>query len=243
MRRAAALAIALTLPACATMQNVVQPTKGFFPYRAGLQQFDDGAHADAARNLQYALEMHDLSPADQANAHKHLAFIHCVSSRERPCYDEFRKALDIYPSLGLAPAESGHPVWGPVFRAAKAAADKADPTKTELRTELAPKAAEPAKVEAKSEPMIAVALRQYDDGDYAASAKAFQDAIDQGLPARERASAHKYLAFIHCASERPRPCRDEFRKALAVDPTLELTPAEAGHPVWGPIFRAVKAGR
>jgi len=28
-----------------------------------------------------------------------------------------------------------------------------------------------------------------------------------------------------------------------VDPGLELAPAEAGHPVWGPIFRSLKAGR
>jgi len=28
-----------------------------------------------------------------------------------------------------------------------------------------------------------------------------------------------------------------------VDPTMDLAPAEAGHPIWGPIFRAVKASR
>ena len=38
------------------------------------------------------------------------------------------------------------------------------------------------------------------------------------------------------------PCREEFRKALAIDPGMELAPAEAGHPIWGPIFRSVKAG-
>jgi Tfp pilus assembly protein PilF len=241
MLRAAAFLIVLALSGCATMQNVIQPTKGFYPYHAGLQQFDDAAYADAARNLQYGLDAGGLSPADQANAHKHLGFIHCVSGRERPCFDEFRKALALAPALGLAPAEAGHPVWGPVFRAAKAASDKGEPLKAEVR-EMAPKP-EPAKLEPKSEPMFAVALRQYDDGDYETSAKTFQGALEQGLSARERAMAHKHLAFIHCASERPRPCREEFRKALAVDPTLELTPAEAGHPVWGPIFRAVKAGR
>ena len=60
---------------------------------------------------------------------------------------------------------------------------------------------------------------------------------------KERADAHKYLAFIHCSSNRERQCRDEFRKALAVDPALELAPAERGHPVWGPIFRSLKWGR
>ena len=59
---------------------------------------------------------------------------------------------------------------------------------------------------------------------------------------KQLASAHKHLAFIHCAANRQKLCRDEFRKALAADPTLELEPAEAGHPVWGPIFKSVKAG-
>jgi len=51
------------------------------------------------------------------------------------------------------------------------------------------------------------------------------------------------VAFIHCSENRSRQCRDEFRKALAIDPDMELAPAEAGHPTWGPIFRSAKAGR
>ena len=90
---------------------------------------------------------------------------------------------------------------------------------------------------------VSQALQQYEAGDYAESAKSFQGAIKEGLGDKERANAHKHLAFIHCAAGRERPCRDEFRRALSADPTLELDPAEAGHPVWGPIFRAVKAGR
>ncbi|MEP7330439.1 MAG: TssQ family T6SS-associated lipoprotein, partial [Betaproteobacteria bacterium] len=57
----------------------------------------------------------------------------------------------------------------------------------------------------------------------------------------EKASAHKHLAFINCVSKRPNGCRDEFRKAFAADPAFDLTPAEAGHPIWGPAFRSVKA--
>ncbi|HEX2198913.1 MAG TPA: TssQ family T6SS-associated lipoprotein, partial [Burkholderiales bacterium] len=64
-----------------------------------------------------------------------------------------------------------------------------------------------------------------------------------GLRDSDRVNAHKHVAFIHCASDRERACRDEFRRALRVNPDLELAPAEAGHPIWGPIFRSVKAGR
>jgi Tfp pilus assembly protein PilF len=95
----------------------------------------------------------------------------------------------------------------------------------------------------KGRPSLSMGLKQYEDGDYADSAKNLQVAIDQGLAEKERVVAHKHLAFINCASDRERQCRDEFRKALAVDPTMELAPAEAGHPIWGPIFRSLKAGR
>lgn len=86
-------------------------------------------------------------------------------------------------------------------------------------------------------------LRQYDDGAYGESAKSLGGAISQGLNSGELANAHKHLAFIHCAANRTGPCREEFRKALAADPKLELAPAEAGHPIWGPVFRSVKSGR
>jgi Tfp pilus assembly protein PilF len=92
-------------------------------------------------------------------------------------------------------------------------------------------------------PVLATGLKQYENGDYADSAKNLQAAIEQGLARKERIDAHKHLAFINCASSRERQCRDEFRKALAVDPAMELEPAEAGHPIWGPIFRSLKASR
>jgi Tfp pilus assembly protein PilF len=90
---------------------------------------------------------------------------------------------------------------------------------------------------------LSTGLQQYEEGQYPESAKSLQNAIQQGLGERDRVNAYKHLAFIHCASNRERQCRDEFRRALAIDPKLDLAPEEAGHPVWGPIFRSVKAGR
>ena len=95
----------------------------------------------------------------------------------------------------------------------------------------------------KGDAALAAGLRQYEDGNYAEAAKQLQAAIGQGLSSNERVTAHKHLAFIHCVSERNAACREEFRKALEIDPGLELTAAEAGHPSWGPVFRTVKAGR
>jgi Tfp pilus assembly protein PilF len=90
---------------------------------------------------------------------------------------------------------------------------------------------------------LAAGLKQYDDGEYLPAAKSLQSALDQGLADKDKVNAHKHLAFIHCSQGRNGACREEFRKALAIDPSMNLAPAEAGHPAWGPIFRSLKAGR
>jgi len=85
-------------------------------------------------------------------------------------------------------------------------------------------------------------IKNYEDGDYKIATKELQTALSLGLTGQgDQAKAHKYLAFINCVSNRPNGCRDEFRKAFQSDPNFDLTPAEAGHPMWGPVFRSVKA--
>jgi Tfp pilus assembly protein PilF len=84
-------------------------------------------------------------------------------------------------------------------------------------------------------------VQRYEDGDHRNAARQFRAALDFGLATgSDQAIAHKYLAFLDCASGRERSCRDEFRKAFGADPNFDLTPAEAGHPIWGPVFRSVK---
>jgi Tfp pilus assembly protein PilF len=229
MRRLVVLAALLALAGCSTqpmrdLRAAFKPSRGYYALHLGMQQFDDASFVDAARNLQTALDM-GLTPYEQTEAHKYLAFIHCASGREAGCREEFRRALAIDPQFTLGEAERGHPLWGPVFASVK----------TQRSLQPAP---------ASGDPLLQSGVRLYEDGDYAESAKNLQAALDQdALAAKERARAHKYLAFIHCASNREHLCREEFRKALADDPELALAPAEAGHPIWGPIFRSVKAGR
>src|SRR5262249_1509449 len=58
-------------------------------------------------------------------------------------------------------------------------------------------------------------VRAYEDGELAYSARLLQSGLDSGLRYKaDKVRAHKYLAFIHCASSRIPQCRDEFRKAL-----------------------------
>ncbi len=93
----------------------------------------------------------------------------------------------------------------------------------------------------RAEQDLSAGIRAYEDGDYKNSARLLQYALSEGLLLdSDKVAAHKHLAFIHCAQSREKPCRDEFRKALTLDPKFELTPAESGHPSWGPVFKSVK---
>ncbi len=96
----------------------------------------------------------------------------------------------------------------------------------------------------KAEQDLAAGIRQYQEHNYSEAARSLQASLDAGLSSKsDQVKAHKHLAFIHCVSARERQCRDEFRKALKIDPAFELDPAEAGHPNWGPVFRSVKGRR
>ena len=83
-------------------------------------------------------------------------------------------------------------------------------------------------------------LKAYDDAQYGAAELQFKQAIALGLASRkDRAEAHKRLAFIECTSGRLADCEAEFRLARQADPAFVLDRAEAGHPVWGPVYRKV----
>ncbi|MDT3706918.1 MAG: TssQ family T6SS-associated lipoprotein [Thiobacillus sp.] len=93
----------------------------------------------------------------------------------------------------------------------------------------------------KAERDLSAGIRAYEDGEYESSARLLQSSLSARLfVISDQVAAHKHLAFIHCAQAREEACRDEFRKALQLDRRFELTPAESGHPLWGPVFRSVK---
>jgi Tfp pilus assembly protein PilF len=81
-------------------------------------------------------------------------------------------------------------------------------------------------------------IRAYDDGQYAPAEVALRKALTTGLRSgRDQASAHKLLAFITCTSARLNECEAAFRAARVADTGFALTRSEAGHPVWGPVYR------
>ncbi|HQT30454.1 MAG TPA: TssQ family T6SS-associated lipoprotein [Thiobacillus sp.] len=93
----------------------------------------------------------------------------------------------------------------------------------------------------KAEKDLSSGIRAYEEGEYKSTTRLLQSALSAGLLLNsDKVAAHKYLAFVHCAQSREKLCREEFRKALELDPGFELTPAESGHPSWGPVFRSLK---
>ena len=58
-----------------------------------------------------------------------------------------------------------------------------------------------------------------------------------------RVEAYKLQAFSYCVTRYTQLCVDSFARILALDPSFELAPNEAGHPAWGPAPARPGAGR
>jgi hypothetical protein len=84
----------------------------------------------------------------------------------------------------------------------------------------------------------------YDRGNYRDALRRLQEVADDSTaPLAQRVEALKYMAFAHCSMNQRLECRLQFEKALAVDSSFDLAPAERGHPIWGPEFQRAKSAR
>jgi Tfp pilus assembly protein PilF len=93
-------------------------------------------------------------------------------------------------------------------------------------------------IERPAERALLTGMRAYDDAQYAQAERALTTALGAGLAsAKDRANAHKLLAFIYCTSSRPAECEASFRAARVADPSFVLSRSEIGHPAWGPVYR------
>ena len=93
----------------------------------------------------------------------------------------------------------------------------------------------------KGEIALQAGIKNYEEGDYRDALIDLQSALGSGLNKSAEIRAHKYSAFVYCVTGKEKLCRDEFKKVLELDPAFNLDAAEAGHPMWGPVFRGVKA--
>ncbi len=93
-------------------------------------------------------------------------------------------------------------------------------------------------MERPAERALVEGIRAYDDGQYVAAEGALKRALDAGLASgRDRATAHKLLAFVACTTAREAECEASFRAARAAEASFALSRSEAGHPQWGPVAR------
>lgn len=85
----------------------------------------------------------------------------------------------------------------------------------------------------------------YERGDFSAAIRILSPLVkdkDGALTQAQMKDAYKTLAFAECLNRQTTNCRSTFEKAMRADPSFELTPAERGHPIWGPQYdRARKA--
>lgn len=55
--------------------------------------------------------------------------------------------------------------------------------------------------------------------------------------------AAKFMAFSYCVTSRAALCKQQFERALKLEPNFDLTAGEKGHPLWGPVFVRAKKGK
>ena len=98
-----------------------------------------------------------------------------------------------------------------------------------------------------TEYMVNSGIKNYEDGNYSSSISILQSLVDNKKASKnEKLLAYKYLAFSYCVTPsysketRERMCRDSFQKAFDLDAGFALSQAEAGHPIWGPVYSLVK---
>jgi len=102
-----------------------EPSEGETKLADAITAFDRGEYDLVIRQLTPLVAEDSLDRASQLRALKTLAFSQCVSRALTACRRSFERAFRIDSGFHLAPAEQGHPVWGPQFeRARKAVKEK-----------------------------------------------------------------------------------------------------------------------
>ncbi len=85
----------------------------------------------------------------------------------------------------------------------------------------------------------------YNNGEYNAAINRLNTAPEIWVNGSKNSQleALKYMAFSYCLTARQTLCRQQFEKALKLDPNFDLAPGEKGHPQWGPVFNKAKKSK
>lgn len=86
-------------------------------------------------------------------------------------------------------------------------------------------------------PLLGQGIAQYEVRDLAQAEHSLQAALSSGLPdAAERASAHKYLAFVYCTQRQWPQCEAAFEAAFAAHAGFALQTYETTGTPWGQAY-------
>lgn len=81
----------------------------------------------------------------------------------------------------------------------------------------------------------------YDQGNYNGAIKRLANAPEiWSADISAQTEALKYMAFSYCVTSKKQLCKQQFEKALKLNPSFDLMPGEKGHPLWGPVFNRAK---
>ncbi len=95
--------------------------------------------------------------------------------------------------------------------------------------------------ERSAEKALLAGIQSYENAKYLESEKYLLQSLKSGLTTpRDKASAHKHLAFIYCSTLRTAECENSFKAAFQADPGFSLSKSEAGHPLWGPMYQRLR---
>lgn len=82
---------------------------------AAIGQYERGDFQSAIRTLTPMTTDGSLDPSQLLRALKTLAFAQCSANQRVACRHAFEQAFRADSTFDLAPAERGHPIWGPEF--------------------------------------------------------------------------------------------------------------------------------
>ena len=94
---------------------------------------------------------------------------------------------------------------------------------------------------AKPELLLTEGTELYDKGDYKGAIRKLQlasETADDTTPTK--LDSLRLLAFSYCVSGQRMLCKTQFSNLLKITPDFQLSRAEAGHPLWGPVFKEAK---
>jgi len=107
------------LPAPVPAAPAVDTSAGERALVAAIGSYDRGEFGSAIRQLTPMTTDGSLDAPQTLRALKVLAFSHCSAGALTACRQTFERAFRADANFELAPAERGHPIWGPQFDRAR----------------------------------------------------------------------------------------------------------------------------